>query len=285
MPTCALCKREGPLHVSHYIPAALSRRMHGTETGRLRPPVYFADDIALYDERQLAAPLLCSHCEYLFKVQGEDWAIDCSAKQSGLFKLRDQLLKLLPDIRARHVSVYFAGLIPSLRYKELAYFAASIFWRGRILDWSRVHPRARQLHFPEAVNDQLREYLLGNSGFPTACTLVLEVAMAPFMGVYFPNIEGVLPPKGSDAPNLSRFHAFGLTFTLSFPTSRIASLSKLISITEFPHAIFLSDASSSQFHGRVSQMMSSARKVGALAKELESREHLAANSTRTNTVS
>jgi len=96
MAFCALCGFSANLRSSHYLAAGFFRRLHGNDAGQVTPPILLNPRLIVYSCRQPQANLLCDDCEHRFKVGGEDWVIDCTARTDGSFPLRDLLLLHAP---------------------------------------------------------------------------------------------------------------------------------------------------------------------------------------------
>lgn len=265
MAICALCGEDKPLCKSHYLPAAFFRRMHVKVGGKVLPPVSLSKDRAFFHGKQVAANLLCSQCEKRLKNGGEDWAIACSAKESGFFRLRHLLLQTIPDGSISRGQVYFANMLPKLQHNKLVYFAASVFWRGSVLDWKLVDKNVDQICLPDTLGEQLRTFLLGLSAFPVNRALTIEVAMKPFRGMSFPKLIEPIQDKLNAQPLGYGFYLFGITFYLIFPDSLNGVPVSKMSIAEHPNPLILTDAMPTRFEERAHEFAKSARRIGRLS--------------------
>ncbi len=170
MGVCALCGTTAILRHSHYLAAAFFRRLHTKEGERTLHPISVNASRAMYDCTQPQTELLCDSCENRFKVQGEDWVIKCSCQKDGCFPLRDLLVQSTPIGQIGQpprADIYTGDRIPGIRHTEIIYFAASVFWRGWVFDWSRISDFA-QLELPPGLGLELQDFLLGRSPFPTS---------------------------------------------------------------------------------------------------------------------
>jgi hypothetical protein len=268
MGICALCGMTAALRNSHYLAAAFFRRLHGNERGKTLHPISLNAKRAMYNCKQAQTKLLCGICEHRFKVQGEDWVIECTCQKDGRFPLRDLLLQTNPFGRVGHpprAEIYTGNRIPGLRHTEIIYFAASVFWRGWAFDWSRVSDVA-QLKLPPGIALEFRDFLLGKSPFPPSVVLTVEVALDPLFGMVFPE---KLKPRNPNAGLKEAgyyFVVFGMTFSLYFDLGKTVGLhGKATSIAEPPHAIFLTDVRMSEVHAGRETLESTAKRVGRLA--------------------
>jgi hypothetical protein len=273
---CALCGMTATLRSSHYLAAAFFRRVHGEDEGKIVHPISLNAKRAMYDCNQPQTKLLCDICENRFKVQGEDWVIECTCQKDGRFPLRDLLLQSTPISQigptptGRRADIYTGDRISGIRHTEIIYFAASVFWRGRAFDWSRVSDFS-QLDLPPGLGLEFQDFLLGKSPFPSSVVLQVEVALNPVfsrgnIGMIFP--EKITPriPNPGLKPVGYYFLVFGMTFLLYFDLGKTAGLSgKVTSIAEPPHPIFLTDVRMSEADAGRDALESTAKRIGRLA--------------------
>lgn len=272
MSICALCGMPATLRDSHYLAAAFSRRLHGEEGGKTLPPISLDAERTMYNCKQVHTKLLCDACEHRFKVQGEDWVIDCTCQKDGRFPLRDLLLQSTPigqvgpTPAGRRADIYTARRTSGLRHTEIIYFAASVFWRGWAFDWSRISD-CPQLQFPSGLELEFRDFLLSKSPFPSSVVLQLEVAPNPLFGMVFPDKLKPRNPKADLKKVGYSFVVFGLTFSLYFDLGERAGLhGRVTSIAEPPHPIFLTDVRMSEVHAGRATLEATAKRVGRLAR-------------------
>jgi len=271
---CALCGAFGTLRNSHYLAAAFFRRLH---TNGL-PPISIDATSMLYRAKQPQAYLLCDICENRFKTQGEDWVIDCTCSTSGGFPLRDLLLRNNPvGSMPRDVATafwYHGARLPEMRHSEIVYFAASVFWRGCIYDWSTVESSLSQLQFTQELEFEFREFLLGKAAFPASALLQVEVAFDPAfkgqrLGITFPStLVPRRPTPDRGAPIGYAFAVCGITFSLYFDLGRPGGLSwgKVTSIAEPPHPLLLTDVRMSEVSAGQEALELTAVRKGRLAR-------------------
>jgi hypothetical protein len=171
---CKLCRRNGfPLRESHYLPKGIYRLLR--DDGAKNPnPWLLTDKTSVQTSRQMTASLLCDDCEQRLSDMGENWVLARCLRKDGAFPLAATLRSREPDVSGPQTptKVYYAAGIPEIDVAALAYFAASIFWRGSIHSWNTDGSIPVRLGpFSEAF----RRYLMGISPFPTHCALVVTV--------------------------------------------------------------------------------------------------------------
>jgi hypothetical protein len=275
---CVLCGMPATLRMSHYLPAAFFRRVHRRDGGNILHPISLNSAREMYDCKQPQARLLCDACEHRFKVQGEDWVIECTCHEDGRFPLRDLLRQnpaegqIGPTPEGRRADRYTGNNIRGLRQLEIVYFAASVFWRGWVLDWSQVSDFPK-VELSPGLGIEFRDFLLGKSPFPPSVVLQVEVALNPTfdgggLGMIFPD---KIIPRISNRDTGARgyfFMVFGITFILYFDLGKPAGLrfGKAISIAEPPHPIFLTDVRMSEADAGRSKLLLTAKRVGRLAR-------------------
>ncbi len=59
--------------------------------------------------------------------------------------------------------IYYASSIPGVRVSDIAYFAASIYWRGSLYPWNEDGSTPVELG---PFQEEFRQFLLGKAGFP-----------------------------------------------------------------------------------------------------------------------
>ncbi len=172
--TCRLClKANRELCDSHYVPAAVYRQLREDKAKKPDPWV-ITPRASVQTSRQLSAHLLCEDCEGMFSSNGEDWVGRHFLKANGSFKLATILAAQTPLAATSDdpTRVYLAANIPEVDPSALAYFAASVFWRGSIYPWNDE----RTIPVPLGkYGEDFRKYLLGESPFPTHAALIVSV--------------------------------------------------------------------------------------------------------------
>jgi hypothetical protein len=171
---CKLCLREGvELQDSHYLPKGIYKRLR-SDNAKKPHPVLFTKKKTVQTSSQLKSRLFCKVCEDRLNSGGETWVLKHCLQTDGTSPLRDILSGRTPDLQTTRAltKVYFAARIPEISVSEIAYFAASIFWRGAIYGWNEDGSIPIDLG---PFEGRFRRYLLGEESFPKDATLWVMV--------------------------------------------------------------------------------------------------------------
>jgi hypothetical protein len=149
--TCALCRTQNVAILnSHLLPAFAYKRLQGTA----RDLVHRHDDRVFRSSKQIRKHSLCAECEKRFGVAETYVSRLCYDDKSGTAPIHKLLTQEAPDFAHAHVDG-----------ETLAYLAASIVWRGDVMN----RPALGKYREP------LREYLLGEAPFPAHAIALLNV--------------------------------------------------------------------------------------------------------------
>ena len=103
--------------------------------------------------------------------------------------------------------MYLAANIPAIRTADIAYFAASIFWRGTLYPWNDDDSVPVDLG---PFHDAFRRYLMGQESFPTgACLWVIARERGDLEQFTYTPTQ-----VRADSVHLCRFPMPGLAFML-----------------------------------------------------------------------
>ncbi len=170
--SCRLCQTpNAQLRNSHYLPKAIYRQLRDRSVAKPDPWVIIGNS-SYQTSKQMTAYLLCDACEGALSANGEDWGLKRFQRLDGTFELASILSAQLPVTASADnpTKVYTAGTVPTLDPDAMAYFAASVFWRGSIYPWnydgSIPVPLGR-------YGEEFRQYLRGEQDFPTHALLNL----------------------------------------------------------------------------------------------------------------
>jgi hypothetical protein len=176
---CKLClKRNVELQRSHFIPAAAFKLL--MDDGWKNPrPFLINNKTVVQTNYQPTARLLCRACEQLFHKNGESWFFKHCLRKTT-FLIQEILAGHTPVATDSYdTDVFHAEQIPQISIPALAYFAASIFWRGAIHPW--VENTICPVKFGP-YEESFRRYLNGESEFPH--NAYLQVAVMKGRGQY-----------------------------------------------------------------------------------------------------
>src|SRR5262249_23564218 len=105
---------------------------------------------------------------------------------------------------------YAAATIPEIDTEKLAYFAASIIWRGAVHQWRLEEIPVATLEIGPKYKEELRLYLLGEAAFPA--NAVVWVSVVPSAG-----LSSTFTPAYGEKDQIRqfwkyRFTLLGITF-------------------------------------------------------------------------
>jgi hypothetical protein len=168
---CKLCLRDGvELQDSHYLPRGIYKRLR-SEDARTPHPTLITKTKTVQTSSQLKRRLLCKVCEDRLNSGGESWVLKHCRQVDGSFPLRDILSGRTPAHLQTPTKVYAAARIPEISIPKIAYFAASIFWRGTLHGWNEDGSVPINLG---PFEERFRRYLVGGEPFPReACLWVM----------------------------------------------------------------------------------------------------------------
>jgi hypothetical protein len=177
-------------------------------------PILMTRRVQVATNKQLTANLFCRGCEDRFNKGGERWVIANCWRSAHEFPLREALLRSGAVVVAPEGALLPAAAAPAVDVGQLAYFAASVFWRAAVPGWP---PLVGQPVVPLELGSQseeLRLYLLGKAGFPANAALFVYVSLASDP---IPVRANMNPPKFYSPAEGQPFHRFlvcGITFDL-----------------------------------------------------------------------
>jgi hypothetical protein len=150
------------LRNSHLIPAGAYKLIRNSDGS---PPVVLKSTVTIKKDEQITDYVLCANCEQRFSDNGERWVLDYCNLFSGGFRLNDLLDQAQPLAVVGNASVYSGSAIPEIKMEKLAYFSASVLWRGSVHEWrSGKDPVISPKLGP--YEEDFRKYLLGQGPLP-----------------------------------------------------------------------------------------------------------------------
>ncbi|MDD4881126.1 MAG: hypothetical protein PHX10_06065 [Gallionellaceae bacterium] len=155
--TCALCQKNADLQNSHLIPKWAYRRVCNVDTSASKAPVYIADGNAALSNNQTTKYLLCADCEQRF-AKSEDYLARLTDSDNGQIKLFRNVTRLDTPKKV------LALLNLDEDSDHIAYFAASVMWRGCVMTGGcKLGP----------YESKFRQYLLGATHFPREASITV----------------------------------------------------------------------------------------------------------------
>lgn len=160
MMTCALCKNEADLVDSHLIPRWAYKRVLEADGGEEKAPVLVSAGAACYSNVQTTKHLLCTDCEGRFSKREDYVARLTRINEAGQPRIFDYVKRLDTP------TGILAELSNDVDVESIAYFAASIIWRGCAMNLGCVLG-------PYEI--QFRNFLLGVAPFPKDAVLSMGI--------------------------------------------------------------------------------------------------------------
>jgi hypothetical protein len=177
---CALCRQEGQeLQASHFLPAGVYRVLRD-ESQDNPDPIKFNDHGVFQDSKQVKDYLLCHSCEQRLSKNGENWFLaHCCRKEQ--FRLASLMDEVDPVAGSDSIKVYLAEQVSKINVAALTYFAASMFWRASVHQWTIAGEENRRISLGP-YEEHLRAFLMEDAPFPRNCVLWVSVpeTITPF---------------------------------------------------------------------------------------------------------
>jgi len=234
---CKLCLRDAvELQDSHYLPKGTYKRLR-SEGAKKKDPVLITKTNTVQTSFQLKRHLFCKACEDRLNSGGEAWILKHCLQADGTFPLRDILYSLTPDLQSPRVptKIYSAKKIPEVDVAKVAYFAASIFWRGSIHGWNEDGSVPIVLG---PFQERFRKYLLGEESFPgDACLWVYVRERGGVEQLTFTPTQGRV-----DGLHTCRFPMPGFAFLLIVSKNTPASHRNMCFVNAPGNPVFLTPA-------------------------------------------
>jgi len=177
---CRLCRETKELQDSHLLPKALYkqlRRLAKTDGAANTNPIVITPAVALQTSKQVSDYLLCTKCEDLLNKGGEKWTVANCWWSDDCFPLRAALETATPlhVNRKNRIRLYAGAGIVGVNISKLVHFAMGVFWRAAIHHWGPIaghQPLKLELG---PYEEQLRQFVLGECGFPRDVSLAVSV--------------------------------------------------------------------------------------------------------------
>lgn len=262
---CGLCRTPNmELRDSHFLPAGFYRLARDED--RANPnPVLVNQQVSLASSEQAKAHFLCARCERRFNDCGEDWVLKNCWHNDSEFPLRSALLAAPPSpLSSKGFTIYEGASIPEVEADQLAYFGASIFWRGAARNWvfMKRHPTRLELG-PYA--EQLRCYLLDEAPFPEDAVLVVVVSSGMEamrnMVIVFPFFK-----NRHAGFRQYRFTVPGITYQLFVGKGLPKDMRGLCSVRSRGRFVFMVPDVDATNMGDMAAVVNKTRTVGSLAR-------------------
>jgi hypothetical protein len=154
-------------------------------------PISISSDLVIESDRQLMDYLLCADCEDNLNKGGETWLLPLLARYKAEFPFHDLLARVPPDAREGNMAGYAAARNSEIQCDKITHFAMGVFWKAAVHSWSGTR-KETMIALGKYV-EQVRLFLLSESGFPRRMALVVGVLPPPVKMVAATN-----PYRGSN---------------------------------------------------------------------------------------
>src|SRR5262245_55459910 len=184
---CKLCRKDGiELKRSHYIPAGAYKAIRNSMD---QAPIVIKSVVTIKKDEQVTDFVLCAECEQRFSKNGEAWIMKYCHQPDAGFRLKEILDGMTSIGKGDRMSFYSAVEAPEIDVEKITYFVSSIMWRGSAHSWKSGKDK---LNTPNLgpYEEELRRYLLGETGFPEHAVIWISVVTDPKLWVT------VSPPYG-----------------------------------------------------------------------------------------
>ena len=177
MSRCGLCLQDRVLKKSHLMPKSLYRvtMNFSPEPAKDLMQVSMKEGRRWYANKQFKTPFLCGTCEDLFSKEGETTVCGECYRGDGKFILRDEVKKasaISTEGDKRWINPIKGTT--DINSDAYLYFGASVIWRSSAGKWPDSIGKRRG-SLGETYQEELRRFLLGETGFPSKIYLLVSV--------------------------------------------------------------------------------------------------------------
>lgn len=167
MPTdvCKLCLREEELQRSHLMPSSLYKKSRSNDPKQPHPLVRTVAGTRP-SSYQVRDYVFCWNCEQRFSREGEDYMMRLVTARDQKFPLLEMLESTGTGLKGAFWTAYSVTDAPFVDRDKIGYFVASLFWRASVHAWKQDDGKTISLDLGTDNNETLRQYLLGQTGFP-----------------------------------------------------------------------------------------------------------------------
>lgn len=174
---CKLCLLDRELQRSHLMARSLYKKSHSGDPKQPHPLALTSKGVRP-TSYQVRDYVFCRECEQRFSSEGEDYMMRMVATRNR-FPLLEILESSGAGIERMPVTAYPVTLTPSIDRNKIGYFATSVFWRASIHKWKEEDGTIVFNDLGAENNERLRQYLLGQKGFPANAGLTAYLCSDP----------------------------------------------------------------------------------------------------------
>ena len=177
MSRCGLCLQDRVLKKSHLIPKSLYRVTMNFYPEPAKDYVHISmkEGSSWLTNNQVKTPFLCGTCENLLSKKGEKTVCGECYRGDGKFILRDEVKKasaISTEGDKRWINPIKETT--DINSDAYLYFGASVIWRSSAGKWPDLIGKRRG-SLGEKYQEELRRFLLGETGFPSKIYLLVYV--------------------------------------------------------------------------------------------------------------
>lgn len=234
--SCGLCRRTRLLCRSHLLPRALYRLLRSEDAPNPNPHLVL-DSLVPHVPDQVKDYFLCDDCEQRLRAHGEESAMRLCRRGTANFLLEALLRSAVPFIRAGHLWACKGFDAIGIEVDHLAYFAASVVWRGAARNWHLRRRIFMATSLGKRYSEAFRQYLLGAAPFPRDAYLIVMASQEslPILAVQFPQ------SRPQDGCHHHWFHIPGIAFHMFIGRSVPIFLRKQCLVHSPLHPLYSSD--------------------------------------------
>ena len=167
---CKMCQEEKELQRSHLIPKAVYKKSRSGDPKKPHP-ILLTTKGTRQSSYQVMDYVFCQKCEHLLCKNGEDYVMRL-IHHGNTFPFLDLLNSHGPGLIGSEFRFYSQEMSPRVDRGKIAYFAASIFWRAAVHTWRQEDGKMISIDLSAEERESLRQYMLGNEGFPKSAGLL-----------------------------------------------------------------------------------------------------------------
>jgi hypothetical protein len=170
---CKLCFCERDLRRSHLMARSLYKKSGSDDPKQPHPLVRTAKGTKP-SSHQVQDYVFCHGCEQRFGKEGEDYMMRLVVTRDGRFPVLE-MLERGGGLKGPHWTAYSINDSPAIKRDNIAYFVASVFYRASVHEWKQDDGKIISINLGAENNETLRQYLLGNTGFPANAWIAVFV--------------------------------------------------------------------------------------------------------------
>ncbi|HEV7842629.1 MAG TPA: hypothetical protein VGO69_02985, partial [Pyrinomonadaceae bacterium] len=227
-------------------------------------PIVMNSEITISKNEQVRNYVFCKDCEDRFNKNGEGWILKNCFRDGEGFALKDALGAAEPEYNdANLFKVYASAKLTGIDVSKIVYFAASVFWKSSVHRWQSGKHKLTSPTLGRKYEEQFRQFLLGNEGFPEKATLWLSLITDDQLWNYFTFPYG----RKENGYWRKEFQFFGFVFTLFIGNLVPSDIRRFCLAHSTEHYISMSKAADDMVLTHMGKLLAKSKPVGSLRKE------------------